>query len=79
MRPILWGTIWFVIGMIGWIIFSVLGGTLEGVTGEAQPLLKFFMYFFGVIFFFSLPVGIVAEIICWIRKRKRKKQGKISG
>lgn len=24
MRPILWGTIWFVIGGIGWVGFSIL-------------------------------------------------------
>jgi len=33
MRPILWGTIWFVIGMFGWLTFSCIGGTGEAVTG----------------------------------------------
>lgn len=76
MRPILWGTIWFVIGMIGWLAFSIIGGTLEGLSGEAQPLLKAWMLFFAIVFFFSLPVAIIVEIFRWIKARKKKHKTK---
>lgn len=71
MRPIFWGLICFLIGMVGWIAFSVIGGLGEAVSGEANPTLKALVYIFGTIFFFSLPVAIILEIIRWIRKRKR--------
>jgi len=72
MRPILWGTIWFVIGMIGWLVFSVIGGVGEGIAGGTSPTIHYLIYAFGTLFFFSLPIAIIAEIICWIRKRKKK-------
>jgi hypothetical protein len=72
MRPILWGTIWFVIGLVGWLAFSVIIGFGEGLGGEAPPLLNAFLYIFGTIFFFSLPISIIAEIIRWIKRRRKK-------
>jgi len=72
MRPILWGTIWFVIGLIGWIAFSVIGGFTRGLSAQVNPTLHFFIYLFGLIFFLSLPIAIIAEIIRWIRKRRKK-------
>ena len=74
MRPILWGTIWFVIGMIGWIIFSVIGGSVKGITGESSSVMVTLVYVFGTIFFFSLPIAIIAEIIRWKRKKTKKKE-----
>ncbi|XOB41574.1 MAG: hypothetical protein ACKKMS_02540 [Candidatus Nealsonbacteria bacterium] len=74
MRPIFWGLICFLIGMVGWIAFSVIGGLGEGITGEADPTFKALVSFFGMIFFFSLPVAIIFEIIRWARKRKRRKR-----
>ncbi len=71
MRPILWGTIWFVIGMIGWIIFSVIGGSMAGISGEESTTIKTLVYIFGFVFFLSLPIAIIAEIIRWKRKRKK--------
>lgn len=69
MRPILWGTIWFVIGMVGWVGFSILAGLL------GNGFLMFLYRAFGMVFFFSLPVAIIVEIICWIKqKRKEKKE-----
>lgn len=70
MRPIYWGVIWFFIGMVGWVFFSVIVGVGTGLGGEASPLLWGLMYLFGVVFFFSLPGAIVAEIVRWV-KRKR--------
>lgn len=72
MRPILWGTIWFVIGGIGWIGFSILAGILE--YGKSAGFLTSLYRFFGIIFFFSLPVAIICEVIRWIRKRKKGKE-----
>jgi len=31
------------------------------------------MYLFGLIFFFSIPVAAIFEIIRWLKKRKREK------
>jgi len=69
MRPILFGTIWFVIGMFGWLTFSCIGGTGEAVTGQKDPFLHALMYLFGVLFFFSMPVAITIEIVAWIKRR----------
>ena len=70
MRPILWGTIWFVIGMMGWIVFSFIWGTGKGLGVEVPTSLTALVYFFGILFYLSLPVSIIAEIICWIRKKR---------
>lgn len=68
-RPILWGTIWFFIGMIGWIAFSGLAaaGSLGGKLGDS-PMMPY-VYIFGVVFFFSLPAGIIGEIVRWKKNR----------
>lgn len=72
MRPILWGTIWFIIGGAGWLAFSMIGGVLGAATGAPGPIMKPFIWFFGLIFYLSLPVAIIAEIIRWIERRKKK-------
>ena len=72
MRPIYWGVIWFFIGMVGWIAFSLIVGVVTGLGGQA-PGLWIFVYLFGVLFYFSLPVAIVAEAIRWYRRRKHVK------
>jgi len=69
MRPILWGTIWFVIGMFGWLTFSCIGGTGEAVTGQKDQFMLALVYLFGVLFFFSMPVAITIEIVAWIKRK----------
>ena len=75
MRPIHWGVIWFFIGMVGWVFFSVIVGVGTGLAGqkvsEAPPLLLALMYLFGIVFFFSLPVAVIAEIVRWRRNKTR--------
>jgi hypothetical protein len=75
MRPIHWGVIWFFIGMVGWVFFSVIVGVGTGLAGqkvtEAPPLLLALMYLFGIAFFFSLPVAVIAEIVRWRRNKTR--------
>jgi hypothetical protein len=71
MRPIHWGIIWFFIGMVGWVFFSVMVGVGTGLGGEAPPLLLALVYLFGIAFFFSLPVAVVAEIVRWRRNKTR--------
>lgn len=73
MRPLYWGVIWFFIGMVGWIAFSVIYGFGLGLGGSPNPELQALVYLFGLIFFFSLPVAIIAEIVRW-RRRKRAAQ-----
>jgi hypothetical protein len=73
MRPIYWGVIWFFIGMVGWISFSVIVGVGTALGGQAPGLLWTLVYLFGGLFYFSLPIAVVAEIIRWYRTRKHVK------
>lgn len=58
-------------GAILWIIASIAGGTIEGISGERMPLLRLLMYIGGIVM-------IIGPIIYWIfipikeilRKRK---------
>ncbi|MCX6684065.1 MAG: hypothetical protein NTZ37_04980 [Methanoregula sp.] len=59
MRPILWGVIAFAVGFMGIIAFR--GGSAKELT-----------VLFGIIFLFSLPIAIIAEIILWIQNRRKK-------
>ena len=69
MRPLLWGTIWFIIGMVGWVTFSIICGVSLGVSGECSGVVLTLVYFFGLIFFFSLPISIVIEVIKFAKNR----------
>jgi hypothetical protein len=57
--------------MVGWIAFSVIYGVGLSLGASPNPTLQAFVYLFGAVFYFSLPVAVVAEIIRWRRKRKR--------
>jgi len=72
MRPILFGTIWFVIGMFCWLTFGCIGGIREAVTGQEDPYWLALTGLFGVLFFFSMPVAIIIEIVAWIKRRGEK-------
>ena len=69
MRPIFYGVIVFFGAGVLWFLFSVTAAfeMLVGEPGQSTAL----MYVFGLLFFFSLPVSIVAEIIRWRRQRKK--------
>jgi len=69
MRPIYWGVIWFFIGMIGWVAFSVVYGVIGGFSGSVPPAGYVLVDLFGSLFFFSLPVAVIAEIVRWRRNR----------
>jgi hypothetical protein len=71
LRPIYWGVIWFFIGMVGWVFFSVIVGVGEGLGGTAPFGLQALVYIFGLVFFFSLPVAVIAEIV------RRSRRGNI--
>ncbi|MEM3475369.1 MAG: hypothetical protein QW589_08065 [Candidatus Bathyarchaeia archaeon] len=70
MRPIVWGFILMVVGGIFWVMFSVLA-VFEALVGEVGSMTAL-MYVFGILFFFSLPVAIVIEVINWVRKRRTR-------
>lgn len=72
MRPIYWGIIWFFIGMVGWFFFSIVVGIGMGIGAEVPPLYIALVYIFGILFFFSLPISIIAEIIRWWKRRREK-------
>ena len=69
-RPIFWSVIWFLISIILWVNLSIVGGLIEGFTGEKVALLYGLVIFFGVCTMFSLPVGIIVEILRWIFKKR---------
>jgi len=70
MRPIAYGIIVFFGSGVLWFLFSVTAALeqLGGQPGTSTAL----MYLFGLLFFFSIPVSIAAEIVRWWRKRRRK-------
>jgi nitrate/nitrite transporter NarK len=69
-RPIFWSAIWFLISIILWVNLSILGGLIEGLTGERVALLYGLVIFFGICTMFSLPVGVIIEILRWILKKR---------
>jgi hypothetical protein len=71
MRPIFWGVIGFVVGFIGWIGFNLMSlGTI--LHGGPNWMVQGGVFLFGLLFLFSLPVAIIAEIIIWIHNRSGK-------
>lgn len=69
MRPIVWGFILTIVGCFFWIVFSIFAA-LEQFVDEPGGLTAL-MYIFGALFFFSIPVSIVAEIVRWRRGKKK--------
>jgi nitrate/nitrite transporter NarK len=69
-RPIFWSVIWFLISITLWVNLSIVGGLIEGFTGEKVALLYGLVIFFGICTMFSLPVGIIVEILRWIHKKR---------
>jgi nitrate/nitrite transporter NarK len=69
-RPIFWSVIWFLISIVLWVNLSIVGGLIEGFTGEKVALLYGLVIFFGICTMFSLPVGIIVEILRWIFKKR---------
>ncbi len=80
MRPITWGTIWFFIGMIGWVYFSVIAGIETGFSGKeaSDSSVIGYVYVFGILFFLSLPAAGIAEIIRWRRKKSKTRMERVS-
>lgn len=72
MRPIGYGLITFFGSGVLWFLFSVIGGIGEAVSGDTSLLPS--IYFFGAIFFLSIPISIIAEIIQWRRRKKETKR-----
>src|SRR5208283_76879 len=70
MRPILYGIIVFFLGGILWVLFSFVAAAeqLTGQIGVGTAL----MYVFGIVFLFSLPIAIIAEIYQYVARRKSK-------
>ena len=69
MRPIGWGLIVFIASGMVWGLSSFMAASQEltGAAITAAPI----VYGSGLIFFFSIPVAIVAELIRWYRRRRR--------
>ena len=67
-EPIVYGLIVFFGSGVLWFLFSVTAA-FEAIAGEAGVSTAL-MYVFGILFFFSLPVAIIAEVVCWWKRRK---------
>jgi len=78
LRPIAWGFIATIGGGVLWILLSWAGAIGELATGEKDPVMLALVYVFGVMFLFSFPTAIVAEILLWARRRKKKKIAAVS-
>lgn len=68
MRPIAYGIIIFFGSGVLWFLFS-FWAAIQGVPGEPVTAAPF-VYIFGALFMFILPVAIIAEIVQWIRRRR---------
>jgi len=69
MRPIVYGLLVFIASGLVWVISS-FGAFVEALEGQAG-LTTGVMYVSGALFYFSLPVAVVAEIVRWRRLRKK--------
>lgn len=71
MRPIGWGLLGFIGGGIVWLVLSLAAESqrLAGQPATALPLVLLSSY----VFFFSLPVTIVAEIAIWWSRRHERR------
>jgi hypothetical protein len=67
LRPVLWGLVFSAVGFVLWIFFSFLFAVAK-LTGAGTAAGVFFLVTFGLIGFFSLPIGAVFDIA---RKRPR--------
>jgi len=70
LRPIGWGLLVFIASGLVWVISS-FGAAVESLTGQAGSTILV-MYISGALFFFSLPVAIIAEIVRWWRRRRKR-------
>jgi hypothetical protein len=70
-RPIVWGLLGFIGGGVFWLIMSLVAESqrLAGQVVTASPFVLLSSY----VFFFSLPVNIVAELALWWNQRPVKK------
>ena len=71
MRPVVYGILLTILGLLGWFIFSFLVA-MESLSGTPSMINLALMYIFGMLFFFSIPISIVTEIVRWIRKKAQK-------
>lgn len=65
MRPIYFGVLFFIIGAVGWVFSVVLAVVTFGTF-------KILALIFGILFLASLPLGLLGEIIRWLKKRKHQ-------
>jgi len=73
MRPILWGILWFFVGAVGSLLLSGTAYMERMTVGEVFILTLAFLQVFSFIFYFSIPVALIVEVVRWIRGRKNKK------
>lgn len=73
MRPIRWGIVCFLIGMVGYVFLGYYVGLGMMVGAQPSPLFIGLVYLFGILFFLSIPFAIIAEVIRWVRRRRSRK------
>jgi hypothetical protein len=71
MRPFVWGLILTVLGAFFLILLLAFLNTVYAPTGaEAPPFLLGLAFISGLMMLFSLPIAVVIEICCRLRKRE---------
>lgn len=68
-RPIGYGLLVFIASGLVWVMSS-FGAAVEMLTGELGSI-QYIVIISGLLFYFSLPAAIVAEIVRW-RSTKKK-------
>jgi hypothetical protein len=62
MRPVLWGLIASLIGLAGWIFFSIIYTFAKMAGSEATLIAYFFLSLFFMVMLFGLPVGAAFDL-----------------
>jgi hypothetical protein len=65
-------------GGVLWVLFSAVAAAGEFGSGHVDPGMMTLVYLFGALFYFSLPVAIVIEVVKWARRRKQKQVAPVS-
>lgn len=71
MRPIYWGLACFFIGMVGYASACVFLPVGYRWQSPSPSLAEALVYLFGFLFFLSIPLSAIAEIVRWRRRKSR--------
>lgn len=77
MRPILYAILFSVLGLFIWIVASFLAAIAQITGSTSFGFWYALMYISFLTFLFAIPIGIIAEIILFIKNRHKPKEMKL--